>query len=194
MLTPENRWTGERALVRGIDTWSIIKHGQPRKVGQRKDRLHSICSNSEAIQWLSKMNEWDLGLLCCLSVCCCLGYRSQWPAGLLWWALLWEYQWLFLFVLVNGDTLYIRPGSQTMRPQPLPLVLLAGLSFLICEWEQWLACLIWMPSCPSEFWTLLAFRRVLCQHKRLLCGRMEEHCCCWFKIKEVNWLVQGHSL
>ena len=127
-LTPERGWARERArehaqACEGIDRWSIIRHEQPRKVGQRKDGAYGICLNSEDIQWLEKMNEWDLGLLfvwVLLPVLCVTV-----PAGVWWWALPWNLS--DPSCLFSGiETHYIteRPGSMSVRPQTLHLVLL----------------------------------------------------------------------
>lgn len=127
-LTPERGWAREQAreharACEGIDRWSIIRHEQPKKVGQGKDRAHGICLNlklsSDWRRWMS--GTWGCSLFECCSLCCV----SQWPAGVWWWALPWDLSDPSCLSSWMG-THYIteRPRSKTVRPQTLHLVLL----------------------------------------------------------------------
>lgn len=141
-LTPERGWARERArehaqACEGIDRWSIIRHEQPRKVGQRKDGAYGICLNSEDIQWLEKMNEWDLGLLfvwvllpvLCVTVAC---WRLVVSSAL-------EPEWPFLFILRNGDTLYNRKTrvNECEVTDPTPGSAQTSVSSFVNENNDW---------------------------------------------------------
>lgn len=63
-LTQGNRWAGERMLVGRIDTWSIIKHEQPRKVGQRKDRA---LASARILQLPTDRRRWTSGTWGCFA-------------------------------------------------------------------------------------------------------------------------------
>lgn len=141
-LTPERGWARERArehaqACEGIDRWSIIRHEQPRKVGQRKDGAYGICLNSEDIQWLEKMNEWDLGLLfvwvllpvLCVTVAC---WRLVVSSAL-------EPEWPFLFILRNRDTLYNRKTrvNECEATDPTPGSAQTSVSSFVNENNDW---------------------------------------------------------
>lgn len=78
-----------------------------------------------------------LALLCECGCLCCV---SQWPSGLLWFPVVSSTlgpEWFLLFVLMNGYTRY--SGKALVKghePTDPTLGSGAGLSFLICKWEQ----------------------------------------------------------
>lgn len=117
--------------------------------------------------------------------CCCL-CPAQWPAGLP--GELCLRTWV-LFPVYPQEWRHIlewKGSGQTVRPQTLHLVLLqASVSSFVNENNAW-------PVQQSNTVTAWLSRMLLCKHKRLLCSSSEKLCCCWFKIKEVNWLIQGH--
>lgn len=137
-LTQGNRWAGERMLVGRIDMWSIIKHEQPRKVGQRKDRA---LASAWILQLPTDGRRWTSGTWGCF------------PG----WVLL-PRLWITVVCLPPVVSSALGPSvALPVCPHELRYIIYEtlvkdcratdptlgsaeGLSFLICQGEQWLAC------------------------------------------------------